>query len=152
MTDHNPLDDLLVDEPEEHRLADCLDGIIGISKDDMNVVPQEGFEDLPNAAQAVAFCIGQWAAHYLDIEQPTHPKIARVVAETPLQRGDFERHKLLSVTDGRVGINVDDLDDAITFVNEAKAYAERRSATKQNGDSVSKQTVPSSTDMEGSSR
>lgn len=135
MTDHNPLEDLVVDEPEEHRLADCLQGIIGISKDDMYVVTQEGFEDLPNAAQAVAFCLGQWAAHYLDIQQSTHPRVARVVAETPLQRGDFERHSLLSVSDDRVGINVDDLDAAIEFVNEAKAYADKRSPTRQAGPS-----------------
>lgn len=150
MTGHDPLEDLLVDEPEEHRLADCLHGIIGISKADMTVVPQEGFEDLPGPPQAAAFCLGQWAAHYLDIQQPTHPKIARVVAETPLPRGSLERHSLFSVTDDRVGVDVADLDDAIEHVNDARRYVETRSATTQNDDSASKQTDVSTTGNESS--
>jgi len=132
-TDRSVLEDLLVEDPDVFRLADCLEGIIGITRDTHTVVTLDPFEDLPNSAQVVAFCLGQWAAHHLDLSKPTHPRIARVESVAPLQSGDYERLNLLAVTDQSVGVNPEDLEDAIQFVNEAKQYAEKRSASKQTG-------------------
>lgn len=115
------LEDLLIEDPNYPEIADCLHGIVGITREGLEVIPQDGFEELSGSAQIVAFCLAQWVVHHFDPTKPPHPRKAHVDSKISSPLGKFDNHYLLLVGDDRVGIDVGKMDEAISFV-ESQRY------------------------------